>query len=277
MKSQSLKSNINNLHNKTGVDKNTILKFYVFERFIERLSVSEYKDKFIVKGGYILSNMLGCKSRTTKDIDFLIKDVKFNYAEIMRIIAEIVEIDLDDDICFKITKILEIRENDDYGGYRVFLGTKIVNIVESIYIDLATGDEITPDAITFTFKKLFNDSKISILSYNFETILSEKIESILTKAEISSRMKDYFDIYIIYSLFYTEIDKKILIDALSNTTAKRKTRYIYEEYKTTLRKIESSEIVNKLWKQYLDNSDIKDDIKIGDITKIINSIMNLNF
>ncbi|MDH6603834.1 putative nucleotidyltransferase component of viral defense system [Bacilli bacterium PM5-9] len=274
MKAQSLKSNINNLHKEIRVEKNIILKFYIFERFIERLSKSSYKNNFIVKGGYILSNVLGYKGRTTKDIDFSVKYVEFTYDEIVRIITEIIAINLDDDVNFNMIKVIKIKDEDDYSGYRVFLEAKIVNITERIYIDLATGDKITPSAITFTFKKLFDDSKISILSYNFETMLSEKIETILTKAEISSRMKDYYDIYIIYSLFYNEIDNDLLITALDNTTTKRGTKYIYDEYIEILNRIASSINLEKLWKQYLNSNDIKDDIKIEDITKIIYKIIS---
>ncbi|WP_423364301.1 nucleotidyl transferase AbiEii/AbiGii toxin family protein [Mycoplasma sp. P36-A1] len=277
MKAQSLKSNIDNLHKEIKVEKNIILKFYVFERFIERLSISSYKNNFIVKGGYILSNVLGCKGRTTKDIDFSLKDVEFTYEEVVRIITDIIAVNLDDDVKFNMIKVTEIKGEDDYGGYRVFLEAKIVNITERIYIDLATGDKVTPSAITFTFRKLFDDTEISILSYNFETILSEKIETILSKAEISSRMKDYYDIYIIYTLFHYEIDNDLLITALSNTITNRGTEYIYDEYSEILNKIVSNANVKKLWKQYLNSNDIKDDIKIEYITKIIYKIMSKNF
>lgn len=191
MNSMKLKDKLRNISNKKNVDFNTLLRLYMYDRFIERLSVSKYKDNFILKGGFYLSTLFGVENRTTMDIDTAFKNGNFNESTIVKMIKEIVSIELDDNAKLSYLDVSSIRDEDEYGGFRFDILVEIDNIKEKFHLDIATGDLITPFEIEYKYQPILGNSYIKIWAYNIETILSEKIETILSRLEFNGRMRDF--------------------------------------------------------------------------------------
>ena len=166
----------------------------MYERFIERLSKSRYKDNFIIKGGFYLSVLFGIENRTTMDIDTEFRNFDFTEINIINMITEIIHIELDDDSKLNYLGIQQIRDEDEYGGFRVDILVEIGNIKEKFHVDIATGDPIVPQEISYTYKSIINQKDIEVWAYSIETVLSEKIETVLRRAEANGRMRDYYDI-----------------------------------------------------------------------------------
>ena len=183
MNSMQLKDKLKNISKKKSVDFNTLLRLYMYDRFIERLSISQYKDNFILKGGFYLSTLFGIENRSTMDIDTAFKNADFNKETIVKMIKEIVSIEIDDNSSVNYLGIDTIRDEDEYGGFRVDIEVVIENIKEKFHVDIATGDPITPKEITYKYTPILGNKKINLLAYNTETILSEKIETILKRGK----------------------------------------------------------------------------------------------
>ena len=190
MNSMQLKDKLKNIAVKRNLNFNTLLRLYMYDRFIERLAVSRYRDNFILKGGFYLSTLFGLESRSTKDIDTAIKDASFNKENIEKMIKSIISIDINDGALIKFVDISNIREEDEYGGFRVILNVKFDTIRENLQIDIATGDPITPKPIIYKYCPILGDSYIYVWSYNIETVIAEKLETMLRRAEANSRIRD---------------------------------------------------------------------------------------
>ena len=191
----------------------------MFERVLERLSKSKYKENFVIKGGLLLSSIMGINLRTTMDIDTNIVGINLEKENLLKILEEILSLDIEDKVLFKIEKVEDIKQEEYYGGYKF----KILGIYENIkvrfHIDVSTGDIITPRAIQYQYQKLFDNEYIDILSYNQETIIAEKLQAVLEKKLSNSRMKDYYDLYFFVHYKWSEIDKEILVEAIIRTFA----------------------------------------------------------
>lgn len=195
---QAVKDKLKNVSREKNVDFNSVMRFYMYDRFVERLSKNKYKDNFILKGGFYLSKLFGLDNRSTMDIDTAIRKAEFTEENIIKMINEIINIDVGDNVKFKIEKTETIRDEDEYGGLRITINFMLENIKDKFHIDLATGDPIYPRPDNYRYESLIGDEVYKVWSYNLETVLAEKIETILSKLETSSRMKDYYDIYLIY-------------------------------------------------------------------------------
>lgn len=251
MKNNQLVINkINKLYQKTNIDKNIILKFYIYERFLERLSLSRYKDNFILKGGFYLSSILGLNTRTTKDIDTCLKGQTLSKDNLLKIITEIINIDLDDNVIISLNKIEPIKVNDIYNGYSVIVDIKILNIKDKIYIDVATGDKVTPKEVVYKYKTLIDNKEINLLAYNLETVIAEKLHSILSKGETTSRMKDYYDIYLIKNLLWDKVNINLLREAIINTFEFRCSLEIFNQASEIIENLEDSVILKNYWISY---------------------------
>lgn len=272
MNSMQVKDKLKNIAKAKNINFNVVLKFYVFDRFIVRLSKSKYRDNFIVKGGFLLSTMFGIENRSTMDIDYSITKTKFNKRNILEMIKSIVDIDLNDGINFSIKGIELIREEDKYGGYRVNLLFKFENIKESFKVDIATGDPITPEAIKFHYKSILADEEMKVWAYNLETVLAEKLETILSKGELSSRMKDYYDIYLIYNKNWTEINKEELSFAISRTFENRK---FQKDVTEAFNVIKDSLIIKRRWDAYAQKYDYANNIEYDEIIESIEEIISI--
>ena len=208
--SMSIKDKLKNISKNKNIDFNLLLRDYMYERFIERLANSKYKENFILKGGFFLSTLFGLDKRTTMDIDLSLKNETLSKDNLVKIINEIINIRLNDNVIIIFDEISNIRDEDIYGGYRIKITVKLDNIKESFNIDVATGDPITPREMIYKYITLLDYECIDLYSYNLETILAEKLETILTRRELSSRMKDYYDIYLIYVIYNDKINLDIL-------------------------------------------------------------------
>ena len=189
MNSMQVKDKLKNISVKRNLDFNTLLRLHMYDRFIERLSVSEYRDNFILKGGFYLSTLFGLESRSTKDIDTAIKDANFTKENVEKMIKSIISIDINDGALISFIEIVNIRKDDQYGGFRVILNVKLDTIRENFQIDIATGDPITPNPIIYKYHPILGDSYINVWSYNIETVIAEKLETILRRAEANSRIR----------------------------------------------------------------------------------------
>ena len=272
MNSMQIKAKLKNIADKKDVSINLVIKSYIFERFICRLSISKYNNNFILKGGWLLSTLFGIENRSTMDIDSVITKTNFTEENIVKMINSIVNIDLNDNVEFIINNIEKIKEEDEYGGYRINLLFKLENIRDSLQIDIATGDSITPKEIIFKYKMLLDNTYINIWSYNLETILAEKIETILSKIELNSRMKDYYDIYLIYKLSWDSINYNILKKAIDNTFTKRDfNENIYEMFNI----VKKSTIIRDRWVIYSKKYSYANNISYEEIINCIEKIINI--
>jgi len=246
----SLQERINTISKEKGVHANYVLRVYFFDCFIERLAKSQYSDNFVFKGGFYLSRKLGLENRATVDIDFLAYKLSLEKKNIEKIINDIILIDNDDCVSFKFVKIQDIRENDIYGGYNVLLEAKLENVVDKISIDVATGDPITPCASSFKYSTLIDKKELNMKSYNYETILAEKIQTILSRGVLNSRSKDFYDVYIIYKLKWDEIEIQLLIDAFFKTCEYRKTLFNKNDSNRIVSLLSDNKEMKSRWNVY---------------------------
>lgn len=222
MNSVSLKSRAKNIAKEKNITVNEVLQNYMFERLLERISISKYQQNFILKGGFLLSSILGLDSRTTIDLDTSVTGIPLSIDKIVPIIEEIINIAVNDNIKFSYDGYETIIENSIYTGLKIKLTAYLENMRQTLRIDIATtGDIITPKALQYDYKLLFEDRVINIYSYNIETILAEKLHSIVENSIFNSRMKDYYDIYYLVEVKWNEINLDILKQAIYNTFRNR--------------------------------------------------------
>ena len=241
----------------------------MFERILERISVSNYKDNFILKGGLLLSAIFGVDNRTTKDMDTEVKGIDVSKEKMVNILNEILSIKLEDDVKFDIVNITDIREEDEYGGNKYHIVGNINNTKINLEIDISTGDKITPREMKFKYKLLFGDKSIMISTYNLETILSEKIETILRRGIYNSRMKDFYDIYMFLTKLKNNLNLEILKKAINNTFTKREAIGYLNDYEQIIDGLIDNERINNLWVSYCNKNYYAKDININEIFVII--------
>ena len=262
----SLKAIINNIAKENKVSAQSVLQTYMLERLLERISVSKYKDNFILKGGMLISAMLGIDSRTTMDMDTTIKGFKLTEENISNIIKEICNIKIDDEVTFEVQKIELIREDDDYGGYRI---TFKANYMESMpvimKIDITTGDKITYKEIKYSFNLMLEDRKIQIWSYNLETVMAEKFESIIKRGTLGTRVRDFYDIYMLLNTQAKNIDFNTLKEAIYSTAKHRNTINIIKDWSKIIEQLNNSDIMKKQWERYQKNNFYAKEIKYEDL------------
>ena len=249
-----------------------ILQNYMFERFLNRLSLSEYKDKFVLKGGMLIAAIVGIDNRATMDLDTTLKDLPLTPETVERAINDIFSIDLDDDIKFFLKGISPIREDDIYGGYRVALTAGYETIVTPMTIDISTGDAITPGAVKFDFSCMFDEvSKFTLWAYNIETVLAEKIETILRRNVFNTRPRDFYDAYILITT--QEFDKTLFFEALKKTINHRGTQEQINDFDETMEIILKSGDLRKTWSNYQKQFYYAKDITFDDVCGAIKSIL----
>lgn len=273
MYSQMIKDKLKNISRSRNVNFNILLRAYMYERFIERLSLSPYKDNFVLKGGYYLSILFGIDSRTTMDIDACLKNSSLTKSNLYKIISEIVSIEIDDGAVIVVSSIEEIIGKSKYGGYRVNLTVKIDNVKESFHFDIATGDTMTPGSIKFEYKGMIDNKTYNVLAYSIETVLAEKLETILYLGAASTRMKDYYDIYLIASLRWEEIDIKYLREAIANTFKNRSFNGDVNEIYSI---IKNSDILEESWNRYTRVMDYAEGISYDDVMIALEKIIEVS-
>lgn len=272
----SLKTKLRNLSEKTNITSNYLLQSFMFEGLLRRISVSQYKNKFIIKGGMLLTSIFGVNLRATMDLDATLKGIPLNEDTITKIFAELIEIDVKDDITFEIVGIKKTREEDTYSGYSINLKANMENLWTHLIVDITAGDVITYKEVEFDYKTLFGNETINILSYNYETIIAEKYESIISRNIDNSRMKDYYDIFMFVNLKLDEINRNVLYQAIRNTSEKRETTDDIDNSEKIIKKIEEDDHIRNLWTNYQNKYNYAKDIEFEDVIsaiKVINEIV----
>lgn len=252
-----------------------VMQNYMLERLLERISLSAYKHNFILKGGFLISAIVGLDTRATMDLDTTIKGVMLKHESILDIFERICAVQIDDDVQFEIAGTSDIREGDDYPGIRVALKAKYPPISVPLTVDVTTGDIITPHEVEYTFSLLFDDRTISILAYNLETVLAEKIETVLSRNIANTRPRDYYDIHILYALHGTDFDRMTLRKALERTTKKRGSGVILTQYPEIIKEIHKSDQLRRQWEKYRREYSYAKDITFDDTCNSIQEIMAL--
>ncbi len=248
--SNQLKALINNKAKKFDLSPQILLTRFFMERFLERISLSSYKNNLILKGGILISSMVGIESRMTKDMDLTVKNLALNDAYIKNVLEEIAKINLNDGTILEILDVLPIREDFDYIGFRARIFCKLDKTKNIIQIDITTGDIITPREVIYSYSLLTENRKIDITCYPIETILAEKIESILSKNILTTRVKDFYDCYVLSKLYLPTLNKNDLILALKNTAKVRKTQLILNDAKSTINLMGDDVNLKSLWISY---------------------------
>lgn len=269
----SLKAIINNIAKNNKVSAQSVLQTYMLERLLERISVSKYKDNFILKGGMLISAMLGIDSRTTMDIDTTIKGFELTEENVKTIMEEVCKIDLDDDIQLKINKVEEIRENDDYNGYRLTFEAKYANSMPVIMkIDVTTGDKITYREIEYSFDLMLEDRKINIWSYNVETVLAEKFEAIIKRGVLGTRIRDFYDVHMLLKTQIKNINEKTLKVAIIYTAEHRKSEKVINDWKIVLEDLKEDNEMQNQWRKYQNNNFYAEGIEYKDLMESIKKV-----
>lgn len=246
----SLKAKANNLAKNLNISQNVIYNRFFYDAFLSRLSKSKYNDKFILKGGLYLSCILGIETRNTMDIDFYLKKMKLQEDLIINVVKEILSIDNNDDIQFEILNIGNIREEDQYGGFQITLLGKLENVRCQFGIDIATGDPIVPSEKNYDYKCLITGEILQMKAYSLETVVAEKLETILSRGIFNSRSKDYYDLYVLWGLQNACLDKEMLILAFKETCKYRKFEMNENKAKELINEIKDNSQINKRWVNY---------------------------
>lgn len=256
----SLQARINNLSKELNVHVNVLLVSFFFDAFISRLAKSIYADKFVFKGGFYLATLLGVKNRYTADIDFLLRKESMDENRLREIFSDIIATNADDSITFEIADISPIRDEDAYGGFSILLTGHLENVRQSFRVDVATGDPITPTDIEYSYQSLISNETIAFRAYNLETVVAEKLQTILSRGMLNSRCKDYYDIYIINQLQRKNISIPDLKKAFVTTCQYRKTPFEKEESLLILEEISRSNILQTRWNNYARKASFAKDI-----------------
>ena len=257
----------------SGLTQLELYQRFMFERILERISVSKYNENFILKGGLLLSAMLGINSRSTRDMDISIKGIDVSQDKMLKILNEILSIDINDKVKFEVVNITDIRADDEYGGNKYHLVGKLENLKVALEIDISTGDEITPKELNFEYTSIFDNKKIYIGTYNIETILSEKVETILRRGKYNTRMKDYYDVYFFLTKLKNEINLEIFKQALNNTLRKREAFDYYNDYKQILNGLTNDERINNYWNTYKKKTKYAQNIEFNEIIKTLEEFL----
>jgi len=268
-----LKAKIRNISREKRISAQIILQNYMMERLLERISNSPYKSSFILKGGMLISAMIGLESRTTMDIDATIRNYPLTEKNIQRIFNEILALDINDGVSFKLKRINEIRENDIYSGFRISMDCFYDTLTVPIKVDLTSGDMITPHAIEYKYKLLMEERWISIYSYNLETILAEKIETVLFRGVLNTRSRDFYDIYKLSKLRGIGIDYSLCKKALIATMERRKSIDILSNSENILDFIRRDRFIRERWVKYQKEFNYVNEISFAEVMDEIKKVI----
>ena len=274
MTSEKLKGKIKSFSEKNNLKAQEVLQMYFFERFLARLEKSKYRVNFIIKGGFLISSIIGIQNRTTMDIDTTIKGLPVKEEIIKEIILEILNIEVNDGIEFVLGKIENIREISEYENYRLHLTANFEKIKNPLKIDITTGDVIIPSEIEYSYETIFKE-KLNILVYSLETLIAEKYETIIKRNITTTRLRDFYDIYMIFKLKNDKIDVNNLKQAIWETAKNRNSIEEILESKEILEDVKNDEYLNKQWNIYKKENKYVDNIQFSEILKLLNKIADI--
>ena len=247
---EQIKGRIKSVAKQNNADARTLMRIYMMERFLERLAQSEYRDNFIIKGGILVTAMIGVAHRSTMDIDTSMKNLNLSAEDALRVVNRVKDIDLDDGVSFDVKDVSNIMDEMEYPGIRVTMNANVGRLITPLKIDISTGDVITPRAIEFNYDLLLEDRSISLWSYNLETILAEKLQTVLARGILNTRMRDFYDIRILLDTYEDKVNKAVLKDAFAATCKKRGTDHLQEQAEEIIKIIEADEQLRVLWRAY---------------------------
>ncbi|WP_438477614.1 nucleotidyl transferase AbiEii/AbiGii toxin family protein [Streptococcus pluranimalium] len=245
----SFKAKIKNIAREKGIPAQQVQQNYLIEKILKLISESRYKDSFIVKGGFLIGQMIGLDKRTTMDLDVTLKGQPLSEENIQTIFKEIVS-QPSEGFQFEVDMLEPIRQDDEYGGFTLKLKATFDTLREVVFIDITTGDRITPREITYQLQSVFSENKLEVWTYNLETVIAEKLETIIRRGAASTRPRDRYDLFTLYHLRKDEIDIAILKIALNNTAKKRESLDVLTNWESQLEEIRSSDYQNQLWSRY---------------------------
>jgi len=273
-KAMQLKAKIKNLALKNHIPAQAVLQNFMMERLLERISISKYKDMFILKGGMLVASLVGINSRTTMDMDATLRGYPLSEETLQEALSEICTIQLNDKVTLALDHILPIRGDDEYGGYRVALIAKYESINTPLKIDITTGDAITPEAVRYAFHSNFENKRFEVWAYNIETIMAEKIETILRRSVLNTRPRDFYDVYILMKTQRRAINKKIFTAALNATSQKRMSLAALQEKEKILKTIQTDEVMRQRWMRYCKDNYYAKGIEFDEVIEILIDIVN---
>ena len=247
---EQIKGRIKSVAKQNNADARTLMRIYMMERFLERLAQSEYRDNFIIKGGILVTAMIGVAHRSTMDIDTSMKNLNLSAEDALRVVNQVKDIDLDDGVSFEVKDVSNIMDEMEYPGIRVTMNANVGRLITPLKIDISTGDVITPRAIEFNYDLLLEDRSISLWSYNLETILAEKLQTVLARGILNTRMRDFYDIRMLLDTYEDKVNKVVLKDAFAATCNKRGTDHLQEQAEEIVKIIEADEQLQVLWRAY---------------------------
>lgn len=247
---EQIKGRIKSVAKQNNADARTLMRIYMMERFLERLAQSEYRDNFIIKGGILVTAMIGVAHRSTMDIDTSMKNLNLSAEDALRVVNQVKDIDLDDGVSFDVKDVSNIMDEMEYPGIRVTMNANVGRLITPLKIDISTGDVITPRAIEFNYDLLLEDRSISLWSYNLETILAEKLQTVLARGILNTRMRDFYDIRMLLDTYEDKVNKAVLKDAFAATCKKRGTNHLQEQAEEIIKIIEADEQLQVLWRAY---------------------------
>ena len=272
----SFKAKIKNISKDKGIPAQQVQQHYLIEQVLKLISTSSYRDSFIVKGGYLIGQMIGLDKRTTMDLDVTLKGTEMSRENLIHIFEEIL-CSKTDGFSFSVDKLEPIRQDDEYGGFSLKLNATFDTLKEVVFIDITTGDKITPREITYSMTSIFTNESIKIWTYNLETVLAEKLETIISRGLASTRPRDRYDLFTLYKLRKEEINLEVLKNALENTAKKRKSKDTIDNWEEQVRGIEISDYQKELWIRYQRQFKYAKDISFDNSVQVIRKIMQQIF
>lgn len=272
----SFKARIKNISKDKGIPAQQVQQHYLIEQVLKLISTSSYRDSFIVKGGYLIGQMIGLDKRTTMDLDVTLKGTEMSRKNLIHIFEEIL-CSKTDGFSFSVDKLEPIRQDDEYGGFSLKLNATFDTLKEVVFIDITTGDKITPREITYSMTSIFTNESIQIWTYNLETVLAEKLETIISRGLASTHPRDRYDLFTLYKLRKEEINLEVLKNALENTAEKRKSKDTIDNWEEQVREIELSDYQKELWIRYQRQFKYAKDISFNNSVQVIREIMQQIF
>lgn len=271
---EQIKGRIKSVAKQNNADARTLMRIYMMERFLERLAQSEYRDNFIIKGGILVTAMIGVAHRSTMDIDTSMKNLNLSAEDALRVVNQVKDIDLDDGVSFEVKDVSNIMDEMEYPGIRVTMNANVGRLITPLKIDISTGDVITPRAIEFNYDLLLEDRSISLWSYNLETILAEKLQTVLARGILNTRMRDFYDIRMLLDTYEDKVNKAVLKDAFAATCKKRETDHLQEQAEEIIKIIEADEQLQVLWRAYQKKYSYAADIDYASVISGVRKLMD---
>ena len=272
-RAMQFKAEIRNVAERSGVPAQAVLQNFMLERLLERISLSPYKENLVLKGGLLIASLVGTAFRTTMDMDATLRARSLDQATIQKMLEEICAFALDDEVRFEFEHLEEIREDDSYGGYRASLIAHFEGIRTPVKIDLTTGDKLTPDAILYEYPSGFEEKTLEIWAYNLETVLAEKVETILRRSTLNTRARDFYDVYLLVGTQGESLDRALFREALIATIAHRKSPVLLAKSAETLQAILADNAMQARWQRYAQKYAYARGVEFSNIIQVVSDLL----